>query len=387
MKRRPYYFACAEYIMPGKKLYGSCSKRCHMKILILANNDLGLYRFRKELITELLQEHEVNISVPYGEMVDPLIRQGCILYDTSVDRRGINPVTDLKLLRRYGKIIDEIRPDLVITYTIKPNIYGGLACSRRKVPYAVNVTGLGAAFQKKGILQQMVTMMYRISMKKARVVFVENSEIGKTLAIKRIISDRKIRVLNGAGVNLDDFAYADYPENEVFSFLFIGRVMKAKGIDELLEAVQRLNEEGLKCVLHLVGYLEENYVSEIRRGCREGWLVDHGMQKDVRPFIAAADCFVLPSWHEGMANTNLESAASGRPVITTDIPGCREAVLNGKTGLLCEPRNADSLCSAMRRMRQTPREERARMGMAGRRHMEEKFDKKIVVRETMRWLF
>lgn len=358
-----------------------------MRILILANNDLGLYRFRKELITELLKEHEVYISLPYGEMVDPLISQGCILYDTPVDRRGINPVTDLKLLRRYGRMMDDIGPDLVITYTIKPNIYGGMACRRRNIPYAVNVTGLGAAFQKKGVLQQMVTVLYRTALKKTRVVFTENSEIRKILAAKKIIPEDKICVLNGAGVNLDDFACAAYPENEIFSFLFIGRVMKAKGIDELLEAVRRLNREGLKCVLHLVGFSEENYRSEIRRGCQEGWLVDHGLQKDVRPFIAAADCFVLPSWHEGMANTNLESAATGRPVITTDIPGCREAVLNGKTGLLCERKNADSLCRAMRRMLQTPREERARMGLAGRRYMEEKFDKKVVVRETLRRLF
>ena len=162
-----------------------------MRILILANNDLGLYRFRKELITELLKEHDVYISVPYGEMVDPLVRQGCILYDTSIDRRGINPVTDLKLLRRYNRMIDEIRPDLVITYTIKPNIYGGIACSCRNTPYAVNITGLGAAFQKKGALQQIVTVMYRIAMKKAKVVFSENSEIRKILAEKKIVSDHK----------------------------------------------------------------------------------------------------------------------------------------------------------------------------------------------------
>lgn len=358
-----------------------------MRILILANYDLGLYRFRKELIAELLKEHEVYISLPYGEFVDPLIQMGCILYDTPVDRRGINPLTDLKLLRRYGRMIDEIRPDLVITYTIKPNIYGGLACSRRNVPYAVNITGLGNAFQKKGPLQQIVTVMYRMSMKKARVVFAENSGIRKILAEKKIIPAEKIHVLNGAGVNLEDFTCIDYPDHKTFSFLYIGRVMKAKGIDELLEAVRRLNREGCKCRLHLVGFSEENYRQEILKGCREGWLVDHGLQKDVRPFIASADCFVLPSWHEGMANTNLECAASGRPIITSDIPGCREAVLDGKTGLLCERKNVDSLCAAMRRMYQLPREERAEMGLAGRRYMEEKFDKQVVVRETMRRLF
>lgn len=357
-----------------------------MKILILANNDIGLYRFRKELITELLKEHSVTISVPYGEMVEPLIQQGCVMLDTPVDRRGINPITDLKLMRMYQKIIKAVRPDLVITYTIKPNIYGGLVCRFSKIPYAVNVTGLGSVFEHGGALQQLVTLMYRSALKKARVVFTENSSIRDVLADQRIAPARKICVLNGAGVNLNDFSYAAYPENAVFYFIFIGRVMKEKGVEELFEAMRRLNREGHTCVLHLVGFTEENYREEIRKGSQEGWLVDHGLQKDVRPFIAAADCFVLPSWHEGMANTNLESAASGRPVITTDIPGCREAVEDGKTGFLCEKRNADSLYQAMYRMIVLSREDRIQMGVEGRAHMEKHFDKKIVVMETMRRL-
>lgn len=358
-----------------------------MKILILANYDLGLYRFRKELIGALLKEHEVYISLPYGEMVDPLVDQGCIFYDTEVDRRGTNPLTDMKLFFRYRKLMDEVRPDLVITYTIKPNIYGGLVCRYKKIPYAVNITGLGAVFHKEGFLQSMVTLMYRSALRKTRVAFTENTSIREVLISTRILPAGKIRVLHGAGINLDDFTYAEYPENETFSFLFIGRVMQAKGIDELFEAVHRLNAEGSKCLLHLVGFSEEDYREKIQKGCQEGWLVDHGLQKDVRPFIAASDCFVLPSWHEGMANTNLESAASGRPVITSDIPGCREAVLDGKTGFLCESRNADSLYSAMRKMLVMPREERIRMGIAGREHMKKYFDKNAVVKETMRWLF
>lgn len=358
-----------------------------MKILILANNDIGLYRFRKELIAALLKDHEVYISLPYGEMVDPLVNQGCIFYDTEVDRRGTNPLTDMKLFFRYGKIMDEVRPDLVITYTIKPNIYGGLVCRKRGIPYAVNITGLGAAFQKEGFLQSVVTLMYRSALRTTRVAFTENTSIREVLISKKILPAGKIRVLHGAGINLDDFTYVEYPENETFSFLFIGRVMQAKGIDELFEAVQRLNAEGSKCLLHLVGFSEEDYREKIQKGCQEGWLVDHGLQKDVRPFIAESDCFVLPSWHEGMANTNLESAASGRPVITTDIPGCREAVLEGETGFLCESRNADSLYRAMRRMIAMPREERIRMGIAGREHMKKVFDKNAVVKETIHWLF
>lgn len=358
-----------------------------MKILILANYDLGLYRFRKELISELIKKHTVIISLPYGELIDPLVSQGCIFLETPMDRRGINPFTDLQLINRYRKIMREVRPDLVITYTIKPNIYGGMICRMLHIPYAANITGLGTAFAHEGPLKQMVMTMYRSSLKKAKVVYTENKSIRKVLVSQKIVSESRICVLNGAGVNLQDFSYMDYPENSVFSFLFIGRVMKEKGVEELFAAMKRLHDEGHTCLLHLVGLTEEDYQDKIRQGCRQGWLIDHGPQKDVRPFIAAADCFVLPSWHEGMANTNLECAASGRPVITSSIPGCREAVVDGRNGFLCESRNVDSLYKAMLRMMELPREERIRMGKAGRRHMEKHFDKRIVVRQTMDRLF
>ena len=358
-----------------------------MKILILANHDLGLYRFQKELIYELLKEHTVIISLPYGELVEPLIQQGCIFLDTPVERRGINPITDMLLLRRYWKFMREFRPDLVITYTIKPNIYGGMVCRIRRIPYAVNITGLGAAFEREGALQKLVTVMYRSALKKTRVVFTENKSIRKLLASKMIVKANRICVLNGAGVKLQDFPYMEYPENPVFSFLFIGRVMREKGIEELFAAMKRLHDEGHACVLHLIRLNEEDYQEKIRLGCQQGWLVDHGTQKDVRPFIAASDCFVLPSWYEGMANTNLECAAGGRPVITSAIPGCREAVVDGRTGFLCESRDTDSLYRAMLRMMQLPREERIRMGRLGRRHMEKHFDKKVVVRQTIDRLF
>ncbi len=354
-----------------------------MKILILANNDMGLYRFRKELIATLLRDHKVYISLPYGELVDPLVEQGCIFIDTPIDRRGVNPITDLGLLQRYGKMMDEIRPELVITYTIKPNIYGGMVCRQRRIPYAANITGLGTAFVKKGPLQTAVTMMYRLALKSARVVFTENTALKEVLCEKKLAPADKIHVLHGAGVNLEDYTVQEYPENDTFSFLFIGRVMKEKGIDELFDAVSRLNKEGYRCVLHLVGPGEEDYRKRIRQGCEEGWLLYHGLQKDVRPFIAAADCFVLPSWHEGMANTNLECAASGRPVITSDIPGCREAVIDGETGYLCARKNVESLSNVMLRMLLLPREDRRRMGLAGRSHMEQVFDKNKVVEETV----
>jgi len=358
-----------------------------MKILILANHELGLYCLRKDLIAAFLQRHEVYISLPRGELTEHLTDMGCIFIETPVDRRGINPARDLGLLLAYRKMVRDLKPDLVITYTIKPNIYGGLVCRVGGIPYAVNITGLGTAFERKGLLQDLVTVMYRVSLGRARVIFTENTSIRDFLVQKKICREDRLHVLHGAGVNLEHFFLQAYPDNRTFIFLFIGRVMKEKGVGELLLAMRSLRRQGKDCVLHVVGFSEEDYRKELEQAAREGWLVDFGYQKDVRPFIGASDCQVLPSWHEGMANTNLECASSGRPVITSDIPGCREAVRDGETGFLCRVKDAESLEKAMAHMMDLSREERERMGLAGRRLMQERFDKKAVVEDTLRHLF
>lgn len=355
-----------------------------MRVMILANLDLGLYQFRKELIQELLKENEVIISLPYGDLVEPLKEMGCKFVDTPVDRRGINPVTDLKLFNAYRKLLKQEKPDLVITYTIKPNVYGGLACRMAGVPYAVNITGLGTAFQKDGMLKNIVTQMYKTSCKKAKVVFFENAGNQQIFVESEIVKPEQTCLLNGAGVNLEHYQLLEYPkDDEETRFLFIGRVMKEKGIDELFAAMKMLVAEGVKCSLDVVGPYEDDYKEVIEKYEAEGWLRYHGFQTDVRPFIKNCHCFVLPSWHEGMANTNLECAASGRPVITSNIHGCLEAVEDGVSGYLCERKNVDSLYQVMREFVDFPCEERRIMGVAGRKRMEEIFDKKKVVNETI----
>ena len=357
-----------------------------MKILILANNDVGLYKFRKELIQELLNKgNEVYISLPDGDLVHPLEEMGCRFTDTPLDRRGINPFKDLKLFQTYKKIIKTIKPDTVITYTIKPNIYGGAAARRAKTRYAVNITGLGTAFKKRGIIMSLVIKMYKYALRDAEAVFFENSANRDELVSYGCCGKEKTFVLNGAGVNTEYFGYQPYPHNEKVKFLFVGRVMKEKGVDELFEAAKRLIDEKYNCFVDVVGPLEEDYKETLRNFETEGWLKYHGYKEDVRPFIKECDCFVLPSYHEGMANTNLENASSGRPVITSDIPGCREAVIDGISGFLCKPEDADSLYEAMKRMILSERREE--MGKAGREHMIKEFDKKIIVNKTMSRLF
>lgn len=358
-----------------------------MKILILANYDVGLFCFRKELIAELLKNNTVFISLPYGELVEPLKSMGCIFIDTQFERRGINPIKDFVLMLRYYKLIKKQKPDLVITYTIKPNVYGGFVCRMLKIPYAANITGLGTAFQGKGVLRKLVTLMYKAGLKKAKTVFFENSEDRRIFIDEKIVKEEKTCLLNGAGVNLEHFKVTEYPEeNGTTRFLFIGRVMKEKGIDELFKAMQLLSTDGINCVLDVVGGYEEDYSEQIKQYEDDGWLTYHGIQKDVRPFIEAAHCFVLPSWHEGMANTNLECAAMARPVITSNIHGCLEAVEDSVTGFLCEKQNPESLYKVMKRFVELPYEHRRDMGLAGRKRMEEIFDKKKVVEETIRRL-
>ena len=358
------------------------------KIVILANNSGGLYDFRGMLIAELIRLGDTVIALtPFDDRIDELKALGIELIETPINRRGINPAEDFNLFRNYKKRLKEIKPDLVITYTVKPNVFGGFACRMLKIPYAANITGLGTAFQGEGILRKLVTLMYKVGLKKAKTVFFENSENRQIFIDEKIVREEKTCLLNGAGVNLEHFEVAEYPaDNGTTRFLFIGRVMKEKGIDELFKAMKLLREDGIDCTLDVVGGYEEDYSEQIKQYENDGWLTYHGIQKDVRPFIANSHCFVLPSWHEGMANTNLECSAMARPVITSNIHGCLEAVEDGVTGFLCEKQNPESLYNAMKRFCGLTFDERKQMGLSARRRMEEIFDKRKVVEKTMEGL-
>lgn len=359
-----------------------------MKLLILANNDEGLYKFRKELIEEMLRKgNEVVASIPKGKWIPNIKQLGVKVITTEVDRRGINPITDMRLLFQYLRIISTLKPELVITYTIKPNIYGGAICRLLHVPYAVNITGLGSAFQKDNVIKKLVCFLYKISIKCAKVVFFENEKNKQIFLDHHLIREEQACRLNGAGVNLEEYPYTEYPnESEPIRFLFIGRVMKEKGVDELFEAARRIKKEYPEVMFDIVGPMEDEYGSAIQKMEEEGVINYYGYQKDVCPFIVRCSCFVLPSWHEGMANTNLESASSGRPIITSNIPGCMEAVKNNMSGFLCKTKNSDDLYKVIKKFIELPYEERKAMGLTGRKYIEEVFDKKKIVARTIEFL-
>lgn len=358
------------------------------KILIISNHSYMLYRFRLELIQELMKNNEVVISMPFVGHEEDFQALGIRCVETNVDRRGINPRTDLRLFATYRKLLKKERPDMVITYSIKPNIYGGLACRLAGIPYCANVQGLGTAFQRKG-LAQFVTVLYKLALGKTKTVFFENEANAAEFQKRKIISAEKETVLPGAGINLDAYPYTSYPQNDAIRFLYLGRIMKEKGMDELFAAMRQLhNEYGCKVVLDLVGFYDDEYYKEqVEQLVSDGIGVYHGFQSNPLPYYAAADCVVLPSYHEGMSNVLLEAAAIGRPIITSDIPGCREAVEDGKTGLLCEVKDADSLFAKMREMAEATYVERQAMGQAGHDKMVRQFDKQRVVSATVAAIF
>lgn len=366
-----------------------------MRILIVANDASGLEIFRGMLIEQIIKKgHMVSIILPKSdenlqiEAESDLKSLGCRLYHVILERRTMNPIKELRLFFSYRNWLKKLSPEMVITYTIKPNIYMGGLCALNRITYAANITGLGSIFQKENIIKTMISVLYKLALIKAKVVFFENKENMQIMIKQGIVNNKNACLLKGAGVDIHKFSYLEYPKDDKeIEFLFIGRVMREKGIDELFTSMKKLVLQGEKCRLSILGMLEEDYLEKIERYEKEGWLTYYGSQKDIRPYIKKSHCFVLPSWHEGMANTNLENAASGRPIITSNIHGCMEAVVNGKSGFLIEKKNSESLYKAMKEFIDLPYEEKKEMGINGRKFIVKNFDKRQVVKETMSHLF
>lgn len=351
-----------------------------MRILVLANFGMGLYKFRKELLEELLQQnHDVYIALPNDEYVQKLKNIGCKFIETHVDRRGTNPFTDFKLLLNYIRIIKGLNPHIVLTYTIKPNIYGGIACRLTRTPYIANITGLGTTLENSGFIQKLVLILYRIGLKKASCIFFQNENNRKFLTDKIGIKG-KTRLIPGSGVNLEQYQLAAYPESPTkIKFLFIGRIMKAKGIDELLEAAKLVKEQYTNVEFEIIGFCEENFEQKLNHFINLGIISFHGQQDDVRSFIKNAHAIILPSYHEGTANVLLEAAATGRPILASNIPGCKETFDEGVSGFGFEVRNVQSLVNTIIKFIELPYEKKRAMGIAGRRKMEKEFDRNIVI--------
>ena len=344
-------------------------------ILILANSSGGLYDFRNELILELLKEYRVIASLPDETKTDLLVDEGVLVVNTPINRRGVNPAQDLKLIRAYRRLLAQFHPDLVLTYTIKPNCYGGYVCGKAGVPYISTVTGLGSTFQKSGILLSVVEVLYRRGLQKASCVFFQNEENRQIFRNSGLLSGRE-RLVSGSGVNLECWKPMPYPEGEVTNFLFVGRVMKEKGIDEFLEAAHELHGDSI--VFSICGYCDEDYQEKLDECAERGEIRLLGFHPDMHEFYRKASAVVMPTYHEGMSNVLMEASACARPVIASNISGCREIIDNGITGYTFTPHSSKELVHALRKFLALPRTQRAMMGEAARGKMERQFDRRKV---------
>lgn len=350
------------------------------KVLILANSSGGLYDFRNELVKRLLAKGEVTASLPDRVRTKELSEEGCKIVETPINRRGVNPVEDLKLLLAYRKLLKKEKPELVLTYTIKPNIYGGLCCRMMKIPYITTVTGLGSTFQKQGIFLKMITAMYRMGLRKADCIFFQNQENRDIFRRYRIIG-KKEKLVQGSGVNLERHSYEPYPVEGKTIFLYIGRMMREKGIEELLEAARQLQDENTE--FWLLGYCDEDYQEKLDACEKAGLVKQLGFDPDVQSYLKQASALVLPTYHEGMSNVLMEASASGRPVIATDISGCREIFEEGVTGFGCKPGSSEELVRALKAFLALSRTEREEMGQKARAKMEREFDREQVASAYM----
>ena len=345
------------------------------KVLILANSSGGLYDFRNELVQRLLLKYEVTVSLPDEVRTKELAGEGCKVVHTPINRRGVNPAEDLKLLLSYRKLLKEEKPDLTLTYTIKPNIYGGFCCRMMRIPYIATVTGLGSTFQKQGIFLKMITAMYRMGLKKAECIFFQNRE-NRGIFEKYHIRGKKSKLVSGSGVNLKRHCFELYPEEDKVRFLYVGRMMREKGIEELLEAAKELSDGHTEFAL--LGYPDEDYQDRLDAYEKEGYIKQLGFDPDVHVYIKNASALVLPTYHEGMSNVLMEASATGRPVIATNISGCKEIFEEGVTGFGCEPKSSEDLIRALKKFLKLSREERAVMGQKARQKMEREFDREKV---------
>lgn len=353
------------------------------KVLILVNHEIVIYNFRKELVEKLLEEnYKVIISSPPGEKIVELVSMGCQHVNVDLDRHGKNPLKELKLLKHYNSLMKSLKPDVVLTYTIKPNIYGGIAAQRNLIPYIANITGLGTAAEKAGILQRIIVMLYKYAFSKVQTIFFQNTSNLEYFERNKI-GNNENELLPGSGVNLNQFQILDYPDNSEVNFVYISRIMKSKGIEEYLHAARTITAEKSNVKFHICGFLEEQYEDILKEYDNKGIIKYHGMIRDIRSILLKTNCTVHPSYHEGMSNVLLESAASGRPVLASDIPGCKETFDEGISGFGFQPNNKSSLLKAIEMFLSLSNEQQKQMGLAGRTKIVKEFDRQIVVEKYL----
>ena len=354
------------------------------RVLFLVNHEVVIYNFRLEIVERLLNDgHDVHISSTYGERIDELVALGARFHEIVISRHGMNPLSEINLLRDYKKLLKEIKPDIILGFTIKPNIYGAMAAKQLGIPFVANITGLGTAVENGGWKQKVFLTLYRNAFSDIQCVFFQNTE-NRQLFIDNRIAMGKHKLLPGSGVNLDRFPIREYPseENGVVRFAFISRIMKEKGVDYYLAAAKAIRKKYPNAEFHVCGFCEAEYEGKLNEYNENGTVIYHGMIHDVAEFLENIHCVIHPTYYpEGLSNVLLEASASGRPIITTDRSGCREVIDDGVNGYMIPCRDGRKLIEAVDKFMRLSNDERRNMGLAGRWKVEKEFDRQIVVKK------
>jgi glycosyltransferase involved in cell wall biosynthesis len=363
-------------------------------VAISINTSWNIVNFRSGLIRRLQAEgYEVAALAPPDEHSEVLVKMGCRFVPLMMDNKGANPLRDLALLRRYLTALRQLRPVAYLGYTIKPNVYGSLAAQRLGIPTINNVSGLGTAFIRNTWLTPIVKQLYRTAFRRSERVFFQNEDDRRLFLSLGLAATSRTGVLPGSGIDLTQFkpmAIAPRPPGSRH-FLLIARLLWDKGIAEYVAAARRVRAIYPDCRFQLLGFLDVENRTAVGRADVEGWVRDGtieylGATDDVRPYINAADCIVLPSYREGTARTLLEAAAMGKPLIATDVPGCNNVVAHGVNGYLAEVRNAGDLALQIETMAALASPEVAAMGRRSRAKVERDFDEGFVIERYLELL-
>jgi glycosyltransferase involved in cell wall biosynthesis len=359
-----------------------------LRITLVCNTAWAIYTYRQGLIRELASlSVEVIVLAPRDRTFELLTAMGCRCIELPVASKGTNPRDDLRTLWALFRHYRSIRPDIVFHYTIKPNIYGSIAAKLAGVNSVAVTTGLGYVFIQHSRAAQVAKMLYRFAFRFPREVwFLNRDDKSAFIDQNLLVHPERARLLHGEGIDLEQFVVTPLPDTDHFNFVLIGRLLWDKGVGEYVEAARRLRKRYPQARFQLLGPVGVDNPSAITRAEVAAWeqegVIEYlGEAHDVRPFIAAANCVVLPSYREGVPRTLMEASAMGRPIVATDVPGCREVVAHGINGLLCEVRNANSLADRLAQMLDMDGEERRAMGERGRHKVMAEFDERVVINQ------
>ena len=361
------------------------------KIALSANTSWNIYNFRYSLIKELINKrYDVLIVTPYDKYTEKLRKLGCKTINIYINSKSTNPIDDLKTLFQYLKIYKKEKPDIVLNFTIKPVIYGSLACSILGIKTINTITGLGTGFLKKNLTTKIIKFLYKISQRKVNQIFFQNKDDLEFFIKENLVDKRKADIIPGSGINTDEFKPIKVEKKaDIFRFLLIARMLWDKGIGEYVEASKLIKRKYKNVEFLLLGAIGVNNPTaipeeKIKEWEKEGIVKYLGTTDNIKIEIAKADCIVLPSYREGTSRVLLESASMEKPIITTDVPGCNNIVKNNWNGFLCKAKDAKDLADKMEKMINLSEEERIKMGKRGREKILKEFDEKIVIEKYIK---